>query len=121
MSGVLEEEAEMSLRELQARVDGWISQYEEGYFPPLASLARLVEEVGELSRALSHHDGFKAPKPGEALGEIGEELGDIVFVVVCLANQFGLDLQSVMQGVLKKIVERDSERWTKKEVLEGPV
>lgn len=114
MSEEGERSEELSLRGLQGQVDDWISQYEEGYFPPLASLARLVEEVGELSRSLSHHNGFKQPKPGEPLGNIGEELGDIVFVVVCMANQFGLDLQTLMEGVLEKITVRDSERWTKK-------
>lgn len=105
---------DLTLKELQGRVHAWISQFEEGYFPPLANLARLTEEVGELSRAVSHHDGFKKPKKNEALGDIGEEIADIVFVLICLANQLDIDLETQMLAMLRKIDVRDTERWTLK-------
>lgn len=105
----------MELKTLQARVDAWISQFEEGYFPPLVNLARLMEESGELSRAISHHHGHKKPKKGEAMGSIEEELGDVLFVLTCLANQLDIDLEASMNGVLDKIERRDRGRWTLKE------
>lgn len=100
---------------LQQRVDDWISQFEEGYFPPLVNLARLTEEVGELARVISHHEGHKKPKKGEAMGSIPEELGDIMFVLLCLSNQLGIDLGDAVEGVLTKIDKRDRTRWTLKE------
>ncbi len=108
------EAAALSLKEVQRRVDQWIMQFEEGYFPPLASLARLMEEVGELARVVSHHEGFKKPKAGEAMGDVGEEMADVLLVLTCLANQQGIDLEEAMLGVLAKIARRDTSRWTLK-------
>jgi NTP pyrophosphatase (non-canonical NTP hydrolase) len=99
---------------IQQEVDEWISQFKEGYFPPLAMLARLAEEVGELSRALMHHHGGKRPKPGEDAGNIGEEIADSIFVLVCLANSLGVDLDQEFARMMEKYRERDAERWTRK-------
>jgi NTP pyrophosphatase (non-canonical NTP hydrolase) len=104
----------MSFAPVQKDVDQWISQFEEGYFPPLPMLARLTEEVGELSRALMHHYGGKKPKAGEAAGDIGEEIADAMFVLVCLANSLDIDLDEAFAAMMKKIRERDAERWTRK-------
>lgn len=104
----------LTLGEWQARVDAWIQQFKEGYFPPLLNFARLVEETGELSRALSHQLGLKKPKPGEPLGSVEEELADILFVLTCMANQLGLDLTTAAHAVLDKIERRDRTRWTLK-------
>jgi NTP pyrophosphatase (non-canonical NTP hydrolase) len=104
----------LPLREWQDRVDAWIGQFKEGYFPPFVNFARLVEEVGELSRALSHHLGAKRPKPGEALGSVEEELADILFVLTCLSNQLGVDLTAAAHKTLNKIERRDRSRWTLK-------
>src|SRR2546430_4440165 len=82
----------MSFAPTQREVDHYISQSEEGYFPPLEMLARLTEEVGELARALSYHTGFKKLKSGEKADDIADELCDVVFVAVCLANSLGIDL-----------------------------
>ena len=76
----------MALREAQQLVDQWISQYKEGYFPPLTNLARLSEEVGELAREINHRFGEKTKKKEEADGDLALELADILFVVICLAN-----------------------------------
>jgi NTP pyrophosphatase (non-canonical NTP hydrolase) len=103
----------MTLKEAQARVDAWISQFEEGYFPHLLNLARLSEEVGEVARVVSHLNG-KKPKPGEDVGDLGLELADILFVLICMANRDGIDLEEKFEQVLEKYKIRDSERWTKK-------
>lgn len=107
-------EGELTLRGFQAAVDAWIGQFEEGYFPALVNLARLTEEVGELARALSHHEGVKKPKAGEGLGSVEEELSDILFVLVCLANPLGIDLERGARRMLEKIERRDRTRWTLK-------
>lgn len=104
----------MSFQPIQREVDEWISQFEEGYFPPLPMLARLTEEVGELSRALMHHYGGKKPKPGEDAGDIGSEIADAIFVLVCLANSLQIDLDEKFAAMMAKYRERDAERWTRK-------
>jgi NTP pyrophosphatase (non-canonical NTP hydrolase) len=104
----------MAFAPIQKEVDAWISQFEEGYFPPLPMLARLTEEVGELSRALMHHYGGKRPKPGEDAGDVGEEIADAIFVLVCLANSLEVDLDEKFGAMMQKYRERDAERWTRK-------
>jgi NTP pyrophosphatase (non-canonical NTP hydrolase) len=105
----------MSFKNAQAEVDAWISQFEEGYFAPLPMLARLTEEVGELSRALMHHYGGKRPKSGEAIGDVGEEIADAMFVLICLANSLDVDLDAAFAKMMDKYRARDAERWTRKE------
>jgi len=104
----------VSLREAQQTVDRWIGQYKEGYFPPLTNLARLTEEVGELARELSHRFGEKTKKPGEADGSVAMELADILFVVFCLANSQGIDMDAAFAEMMRKVTSRDADRWTKK-------
>jgi len=104
----------MSFAPIQKEVDDWIAQFEEGYFPPLAMLARLTEEVGELARVLMHRYGGKKPKPGEAMGETGDEIADAIFVLVCLANSQGIDLDARFASMMQKIRARDHDRWTRK-------
>ena len=104
-----------TVRDLQQAVDDWISQWEEGYWPPLSNLARLTEEVGELARVLNHHHGAKAAKADEAEGDIAEELGDILFVVITIANSLDIDLDEVLAETLEKYDVRDADRWTTKD------
>ncbi len=104
----------MELQELQARVDRWIDRFEEGYWPPLAVLARLVEEVGELSREINHQFGCKPKRGDEAPSELELEIGDVLFVLASLANQQGIDLARAFDRVMEKYEERDGERWTRK-------
>ena len=104
----------MSLRENQQMVDRWIGQYKEGYFPPLTNLARLTEEVGELARELNHRFGEKTKKSGEAEGSVAMELADILFVVICLANSQGIDLDQAFAQMMQKVTSRDADRWTRK-------
>jgi NTP pyrophosphatase (non-canonical NTP hydrolase) len=106
----------MDLRDAQQQVDAYISQFKEGYFPPLVNLARLAEEVGELARELNHRFGPKTKKEDEPEGDIALELGDILFVLVVLANQLDIDLQQAMERTLSKYQVRDADRWERKEV-----
>jgi NTP pyrophosphatase (non-canonical NTP hydrolase) len=106
--------ARMDLRDVQRQVDAYISQFKEGYFPPLVNLARLTEEVGELARELNHRYGPKTKKPDEPEQDVALELADIVFVCVVLANQMGLDLQDAIERTLTKYQVRDANRWERK-------
>lgn len=104
-----------TLVDLQKDVDLYINQFKEGYFPPMEMLARLTEELGELSREIQHKYGTKKKKSTEVDKELAEEMGDFFFVLVCLANAEGIDLQESLQKVLNKYNTRDKDRWTKKE------
>lgn len=105
----------MELKEAQARVDAWIGQFEEGYWPPLVNLARLTEEVGELARLMNHRFGPKHKKPDEADQRLGEELADVLFVLLVIANSQGIDMADELDRVLEKYRLRDSDRWKRKD------
>ncbi|WP_144511351.1 nucleotide pyrophosphohydrolase [Bacillus sp. FJAT-22090] len=104
-----------TLSELQNDVHLYINQFKEGYFPPMELLARLTEELGELSREVQHKYGAKKKKHTEVEKEIADEMGDFFFVLICLANAEGIDLQQSLENVLYKYNTRDKNRWTKKE------
>ena len=104
----------MSLNDAQRRVDTWVAQFEEGYFHPLTNLARLAEEVGELAREINHRYGQKTKKAEEAEGDVGMEMADILFVIICMANREGIDLQQAFDRMMAKVETRDDGRWTKK-------
>ena len=104
----------MSLTEAQRRVDAWIGQFEEGYFHPLTNLARLTEEVGELAREVNHRFGEKTKKREEPEGDLAMEMADILFVLICMANREGIDLQEAFDRIMRKVETRDDSRWTKK-------
>ena len=106
----------MDLKDAQQRVDDWIGQFEEGYWPPLANLARLTEEVGELARLMNHRFGPKTKKPGEADQELALELADVLFVLLVIANEQEVDLGQALERTLEKYRARDSDRWVRKEV-----
>jgi NTP pyrophosphatase (non-canonical NTP hydrolase) len=106
----------MSFKPVQREVDEWISQFEEGYFAPLPMLARVTEEVGELARVLMHHHGGKKPKAGEDPGDVGGEIADTIFVLVCLANSLEIDLDEKFAAMMEKYRSRDANRWTRKPV-----
>ena len=104
----------MTFDEMQKRIDDWISQFEEGYFPPLVQMARLMEELGELARSVSHELGAKKPKTGEKLHSVEEELGDLLFVLFCFANERKIRVSDVLEKTLEKFDKRDTSRWTLK-------
>ena len=103
----------LGLTAAQQAVDEYVSQFKEGYWPPLANLARLMEEVGELARELNHRYGHKPKKPDEAEQDLALELADILFVLIALANQQNIDLDEAFQRVLEKYQVRDASRWTR--------
>ena len=104
----------MSFAPIQQEVDDYISQFKEGYFPPLEMLARLTEELGELARALSYQTGFKKLKEGETADDVADELCDVIFVAVCLANSLGIELDAAFAAAMEKYRVRDKNRWTPK-------
>ncbi len=96
------------------QVDRYISQFEEGYFPPLLMLARLTEETGEIARVLAHQNG-KTPKAGEDVGDLELELADLLFVMLSMANAQGLSLERGFERMMTKVAVRDKDRWTRKQ------
>lgn len=104
----------MRISDAQKAVDAWIGQFEEGYWPPLSNLARLMEEVGELARDLNHRYGHKPRKAEEPEQDVALELGDILFVVIAIANEQKIDLEEAFGRVLEKYRVRDSDRWTRR-------
>ncbi|GMB07896.1 NTP pyrophosphatase (non-canonical NTP hydrolase) [Thermolongibacillus altinsuensis] len=107
--------AEKTMKEMQREVDEYIGQFKEGYFSPLAMLARLTEELGELAREVNHYYGEKPKKKTEQEKTIEEELGDMLFVLICFANSLHIDLQEAHDRVMNKFRTRDRDRWTRKE------
>lgn len=101
----------ITIQAAQKAVDAWIGQFKEGYWPPLANLARLVEEVGELARELNHRYGPKKKKAEEPEQDLALELADILFVIIAIANEQKIDLEEAFGRVMEKYRVRDSERW----------
>lgn len=106
-----------TMKNLQEEVHSYISGFEEGYFPPMEMLARLTEELGELSREVQHVYGVKKKKDSEEIKSLEEETGDLLFVLICFANSQGISLDEALDRVLNKFKERDADRWTKKEEI----
>lgn len=104
----------MPLTDYQERVDRWISQFEEGYFHPLTNLARLTEEVGEFAREVNHRFGQKPKKPDEPHADLAMEMADILFVLICMANREGINLDEAFAQMMTKVETRDANRWTRK-------
>lgn len=102
--------SEMTLRQAQAIVDQWIQTIGVRYFSELTNLAQLMEEVGELSRLMSRTYGDQSFKESDKNSSIQDELADILFVVICLANQTGIDLTDALSQNLRKKSVRDRER-----------
>ena len=99
----------MELSELQQRVDAWIRQYGVRYFSELTNMAVLTEEVGELARIMARKYGDQSFKPGEK-DNLSEEMADILWVLVCLANQTGVNLTEAFCASMQKKTERDKNR-----------
>ena len=108
----MSEAESLTLRQAQDRVHAWISQFEEGYWPPLTNLARLIEEVGELAREMNHRFGHKTKKSDEPEQDLAIELADIMFVLLVIANEQGIEMDDALERVLEKYRVRDSDRWT---------
>jgi len=100
---------EMTLREAQRRVDEWIHEYGVRYFSELTNMACLTEEVGELARVMARRYGDQSFKAGENRNP-GEEMADVLWVLICLANQTGVDLTAEFEKTILKKTHRDSLR-----------
>lgn len=99
----------MTIKEAQEAVDNWIHQYGVRYFSELTNMAVLTEEVGELARVIAREYGDQSFKPGEK-ANIGEELADVLWVLICLANQTGTDLTEELKKSFEKKTNRDRKR-----------
>lgn len=99
----------MTLEELQQQVDAWIKQYGVRYFSELTNMTCLTEEVGELARIMARRYGDQSFKTGES-HDPSEEMADILWVLVCLANQTGVDLTEAMRKSFEKKTQRDATR-----------
>jgi len=94
----------MGLHEYQRRVDEWINQFEEGYWHPLSMLTSLVEEVGELSKEINDLYGEKTKKEEQRKEELEKEMGDILFSLICMANDMDIDLDKAFKKTLKNMM-----------------
>lgn len=112
MSGV-------TLQEAQSRVDQWIQEIGVRYFSELTNLAQLIEEVGEVARVISRDYGEQSRKDGEATSDLKDELADVLFVLICLANQTGVDLTEAFEMNMQKKTDRDFDRHRSNPKLQG--
>ena len=104
-----------SLYSMQQEVDEYIQQFKVGYFSPLAQTARLTEEVGELAREVNHTYGEKSKKASEPVNSVAEELGDVLFVTMIMANSLNIDLTEVFEKNMEKFNQRDHNRFERKD------
>lgn len=102
--------ADITIREAQDTIDRWIKEIGVRYFSELTNLAQLVEEVGELSRIMSRTFGDQSFKESEKNNSISDELADVLFVLICIANQTSVDLATALEKNLEKKTQRDMDR-----------
>ena len=100
----------MELQKAQEIVDHWIKEHGVRYFDELTNMAQLTEEVGEVARIIARRYGEQSEKESDKARDLGEELADVIFVVLCLANQTGVDLQQAFDKKMKIKSERDHHR-----------
>ncbi|OUU47954.1 MAG: pyrophosphatase [Flavobacteriaceae bacterium TMED68] len=108
----------MELQKVQKRVDDWIKEHGVRYFDELTNMAQLSEEVGEVARIISRRYGEQSEKESDKSKDLGEELADVIFVVLCLANQTGVDLQKAFDKKMRFKSERDHDRHKNNSKLE---
>ncbi|MBR4402968.1 MAG: nucleotide pyrophosphohydrolase [Flavobacteriales bacterium] len=100
----------MDIKNAQEAVDRWIKEHGVRYFDPLTNMALLTEEVGEVARIIARRYGQQSEKESDTTRDLGEELSDVVFVVMCLANQTGIDLDSAFKRKMEIKTARDHDR-----------
>ena len=100
----------MTLKEAQQKVDDWIKKYGVRYFSELSNMAILTEEVGELARIMVRKYGDQSFKKGEEDADLGDEMADVLWVLICLANQTGVDLEEAFEKNMEKKTKRDKDR-----------
>ena len=107
----------MTIKEAQAAVDEWIKTYGVRYFNELTNMALLTEEVGELARIIARTYGEQSFKESDKNRDLGDEMADILWVLICLANQTGVDLTEAFAKNMEKKTQRDKERHLRNEKL----
>lgn len=100
----------MELKEAQDRVDAWIKEYGVRYFDELTNMTMLMEEVGEVARIMARRYGEQSEKESDKNKDLGDEMADVLFVLICLANQTGVDLEKALEKNLSKKSNRDADR-----------
>ena len=111
----MSESEQRSLQSMQTEVDDYIQQFKTGYFSPLGQMARLTEEVGELAREVNHYYGEKQKKADEKPKTVSEELADVFFVLISMANSLEIDLTEVFEENMAKFNKRDRYRFERKD------
>lgn len=111
----MSESEQRSLQSMQTEVDDYIQQFKTGYFSPLGQMARLTEEVGELAREVNHYYGEKQKKADEKPKTVSEELEDVFFVLISMANSLEIDLTEVFEENMAKFNKRDRYRFERKD------
>lgn len=104
----------MSLRDYQKQIDDTVQPYAKPYWDPLSNLARLAEEVGEVSRILNAEFGDKPKKPAEEHEKLEDELADVLYTVLCIANSQNIVMDEPLQRAINKLLTRDKDRFEKK-------
>ncbi|PJE42131.1 MAG: pyrophosphatase [Flavobacterium sp.] len=107
----------MDIKNAQIEVDNWIKNHGVRYFNELTNMAQLTEEVGEVARIIARRYGEQSEKESDKNKDLGEELADVVFVVLCLANQTGVDLQAAFDKKMDLKTQRDHDRHHNNEKL----
>ena len=107
----------MTIKEAQQTIDGWIKKYGVRYFNELTNMAILTEEVGEVARIIARRYGEQSSKENDLDKKLEDELADVLWVVICLANQTGIDLEEALRKSIEKKSNRDSQRHLQNEKL----
>ena len=107
----------MTIKQAQQAIDNWINEHGVRYFSELTNMAMLTEEVGEVARIIARRYGEQSEKESDKNKDLGDEMADVLFVLICLANQTGIDLTEALEKNLKKKATRDSERHKNNEKL----
>ncbi len=109
----------MTIEQAQQVVDAWIKEHGVRYFNELTNMAMLTEEVGEVARIIARRYGEQSEKESDKAKDLGDEMADVLFVLICLANQTGINLTEALEKNLSKKTTRDSERHKGNEKLRG--
>jgi len=100
-----------SLKDVQKVIDDWIREH-GGYWPPSSMICAILEELGELAREINSMEGYKPKKSNDSALDLGEELADLLFSIICIANYYKIDLGNDLNKTIKKYFQRDSNRFS---------
>ncbi len=105
-----------TLKQVQNEIDNWANQFTKPYFEPLSRMAAMTEEVGEVARVINRMYGDKKSKDGENIKDLEEELGDLLFTLVCMANAENIDLTNAYERKMEKVLKRDNNRFERNNI-----